>query len=95
MKDDLIAGVHDLTVDFETIDCTLKVLKELNIDIHRGEVVGVVGETGCGKSIMAKTLLGILPIPPGHIKEGVLYLGGQNVRKIDRANRALLKCKIA
>jgi ABC-type glutathione transport system ATPase component len=46
MKEDSVAKVHNLTVDFKTIDGTLKVLKSLSIDIHREEVVGVVGETG-------------------------------------------------
>ena len=95
MKDDLIVDIQDLTLDFETIDGTLKVLQGVNVRIEQGEVVGIVGETGCGKSIMAKTLLGILPMPPGCIRRGEVYFLGQDLLKTNRANRELLKQKVA
>jgi len=95
MKDDALVNIHDLTLDFETIDGTLKVLQGVNVHIGEGEVVGVVGETGCGKSVMAKTLLGILPIPPGRILKGEVYFIGQDLLKTNRANREWLKQKVA
>ncbi len=95
MKDDLIVDIQDLTLDFETLDGTLKVLQGVNVRIEQGEVVGIVGETGCGKSIMAKTLLGILPMPPGRVRRGEVFFLGQDLLKASRTNRELLKQKVA
>ena len=95
MKEDAIVDIRDLTLDFETIDGTLKVLQGVNILIEQGEVVGIVGETGCGKSIMAKTLLGILPMPPGRVRRGEVRFLGQDLLKMNQTSRELLKQKIA
>ena len=54
MSPDPIVEVRSLSVDFETIDGALKVIRGVNFRVQEGEVVGVVGETGCGKSVTAK-----------------------------------------
>jgi ABC-type dipeptide/oligopeptide/nickel transport system ATPase component len=95
MKNDTIIEIRDLTVDFETIDGVSKVLQGVNLIINQGEVVGVVGETGCGKSVTAKTLLGILPIPPARVRSGEIYFLGDNLLKIDKTKRELVKRKVA
>jgi oligopeptide/dipeptide ABC transporter ATP-binding protein len=95
MKNDTIIEIRDLTVDFETIDGVSKVLQGVNLIIQQGEVVGVVGETGCGKSVTAKTLLGILPIPPARVRSGEIYFLGDNLLKIDKTKRELVKRKVA
>lgn len=95
MKDDILVEIRDLTVHFATIDGVLRVLQEVNLIIQQGEVVGVVGETGCGKSVTAKTLLGILPIPPAQVRSGEIYFLGQDLLKIDKTQRELVKRKVA
>ena len=95
MKNDLIVEIRDLTVDFETIDGTLEVIGNVEIQVQAGEIVGVVGETGCGKSVTSKLLLGILPSPPAHIRKGEVYFLGRDMLKIDQKERENLKQKIA
>lgn len=56
----------------------------VNLTVHRGETVGIVGESGCGKSVMARSILRIVP-PPGHIVEGQI-LFHQSLEPADRNN---------
>jgi len=95
MSRDPIVDVRDLTVDFETIDGKLKVVQGVSFQVGEGEVVGVVGETGCGKSVTAKVLLGILPTPPARVRNGEVYFLGKNLLAIPKLERELLKQKIA
>jgi oligopeptide/dipeptide ABC transporter ATP-binding protein len=95
MNNELIVDIKNLTIQFETIDGILEVIGDINIQIREGEIVGVVGETGCGKSVTAKLLLGILPSPPARIKRGEIFFLGQDLFRIDAAKRELLKQKIA
>lgn len=95
MKQDTVVEVRDLSVDFETIDGTLRVLDGVHFHIRRGEMIGIVGETGCGKSVTAKMILGILPSPPAKLKNGEIFLLEHNLMKLDEQDRALLKQKIA
>lgn len=95
MKNDLIVNISDLRLEFETIDGVLKVLQGVSIDISSGEVVGIVGETGCGKSVMAKTLLGIVPMPPARVRDGRVCFLGQDLLRVNRTSRELLKQQIA
>ncbi len=95
MSRDPIVDIRDLTVDFETIDGTLKVVQGVSLQVGEGEVVAVVGETGCGKSVTAKVLLGILPTPPARVRNGEVYFLGKNLFAIPALERELLKQKIA
>jgi oligopeptide transport system ATP-binding protein len=94
MKENLIVKIENLVVHFQTIDGVLKVLQDVNIAIHEGEVVGVVGETGCGKTITAKVLLGILPMPPAVVKSGNVIFLNQDLLKVNRTAREALKQRI-
>lgn len=88
MSQDLIVEVRNLSIDFETIDGALKVIREVDFRVQKGEVVGVVGETGCGKSVTAKVFLGILPTPPARIRSGEVYFLGRNLLTIPPPERS-------
>ncbi len=62
--------IRDLKVNFDVYGGTLKVLNGVNLRMNEGEKVGLVGETGCGKTTTAKSILKILPVPPGRITGG-------------------------
>ncbi len=69
-----VLRVEELTLHFPTMRGTAKVLQGVSFDILRGESFGLVGETGCGKSVTAKTILGLVDRPPAKIVRGkVLY----------------------
>lgn len=94
MKDGEIVAIRDLTIHLKTIDGILKVLDGVNLDIREGEIVGLVGETGCGKSITAKTLLGILPRPPAQIMSGEVYFLGRDLLVLSKKQREEMKHRI-
>jgi len=68
--------VRNLKVRFHTDHGPAKVLDGVNLTIGRGEVVGLVGESGCGKTTLAHGILGLLPVPPAEIAEGSIVFDG-------------------
>ncbi len=75
-----LLSVRDLTVEFPTRRGTLRALDRVSFDIAPGEVLGVVGESGAGKSLTGAAIIGLLE-PPGRIADGEILLSG---RRIDR-----------
>ena len=91
MPEPLLA-VRDLGVEFATDDGIAKVLDRVDLSIEPGEVVGLVGESGCGKTTLARSILGILPAPAGRIRSGRIEFEGENLLEkssgeMDRAIR--------
>lgn len=79
--------VKDLRVEFKVYGGALKVLDGVNLKVYPGEKVGLVGETGCGKTTTMKSILRILPMPPGRITGGEIFFKGQNL--LDMPERRL------
>ena len=80
-----LLSVRNLRTHFRTTLGTVHAVDDVSFDIHRGEVVGLVGESGCGKSITARSILGIVP-PPGAVVGGsILYSGGAAEQPVDLA----------
>ena len=74
--------IKDLHVWFEVFGGVLKVLDGVNIGVRKGEKVGIVGETGCGKTVMMKAMMGVLPMPPGRIPRGEILFQGKDILKM-------------
>ena len=73
--------IKDLCVRFDVQKGVAKVINNLNLHLDRNETLGVVGESGCGKSMTALAILGMVPDPPGHIASGsILYKNNDLVR---------------
>ncbi len=62
--------IRNLKIEFESFEGTSHVLEDVHLTLGSGETLGLVGETGCGKSITAKAILRLLPIPPARIVSG-------------------------
>jgi oligopeptide transport system ATP-binding protein len=62
--------IRDLQVQFNTPEGTVHAVNGVSYDIHEGEAVAIVGESGCGKSVSMMSILGLIPIPPGEIVSG-------------------------
>lgn len=71
--------IKDLRVEFKVYGGVLKVLDGVNFHIAAGEKVGLVGETGCGKTTTMKAILRILPMPPARITSGEIYFKGRDL----------------
>ena len=74
-----LLDVAGLGVEFATDDGIAQVLDGVDLDIGSGEVVGLVGESGCGKTTLARAILGILPTPAGRVRGGRIEFGGENL----------------
>lgn len=74
MSSETIIEIEDLYVNFYTKSGTVYALDGVNLKINRGEALGLVGESGCGKSVTANSILRLVPSPPGKIEKGqILY----------------------
>ena len=74
-----ILRINDLKIEFDTFEGTAKVLDGVSFTLARGDTLGLVGETGCGKSITSKAILGLLPVPPTRIAAGEILFHHQNL----------------
>ncbi|WP_232700509.1 ABC transporter ATP-binding protein [Halobacterium wangiae] len=74
-----ILDVDDLTVSFDTYEGRHHVLNGVDLTVGEGETVALVGETGCGKSVTARSIMGTLPRPPGDITAGEIRYRGTDL----------------
>ena len=79
METSQILEVKDLRVHFHTLEGTVKAVNGVSFALNKGETLGLVGESGCGKSVTALTLLRLIPSPPAHIAGGQVMLHGENL----------------
>jgi len=71
--------VNDLTIHYVTEDGTVQAVNELSFDLKEGETLGLVGETGAGKSTTALGIMGLVPNPPGKIINGTINFEGEEL----------------
>ncbi len=80
---DVLLEVKDLEVSFHTYAGEVKSVRGVNFTVNKGEALAIVGESGCGKSVTAQTLMRLIPTPPGIIKNGeILFNGTTDITKI-------------
>ena len=80
-----LLSVRGLRVDFVTDGGVAQVLDGINLDVRAGEVVGLVGESGCGKTTLARAILGILPSGAARIRGGEVRFKGEDLLRQDPA----------
>lgn len=74
--------IKGLSVQFFTYQGIVRALEEVDLTIEQGEILGLVGETGCGKSVMARSVLRLIPEPPGKISQGEILFKGEDILKL-------------
>jgi oligopeptide transport system ATP-binding protein len=67
---DSLLEVQNLSVSFDTYAGEVKAVQEVSFSVLPGEAIGIVGESGCGKSVTAHSIMGLIPIPPGRTVSG-------------------------
>ncbi len=89
-KSSPLLQVRDLTTSFNTPDGKITAVAGVSFDIHHGETLGLVGESGCGKSVSALSIMRLVPNPPGVIESGEVLFEGQDLLKLsDREMQAV------
>jgi len=74
-----ILSVRNLRTYFDTEYGVVKAVDDISFDVRKGEVLGLVGESGCGKSVTNLSLLRLVPTPPGRIAGGQILFNGKNL----------------
>ena len=82
---DRVLKVEDLRTEFHTIGGVVKAVNGVSFHLDRGEVLGVVGESGCGKSVSMMSLLQLIPNPPGRVVDGTAFLGDRDLLSMSQS----------
>ena len=91
-----ILDVKDLVIHYETDDGCVYAVNGLDLDLREGETLGLVGETGAGKTTLARGIMGLVPDPPGKIRGGeIVYRGTDLLRCSNAEMRKVRGRKIA
>ncbi len=77
--EDVVLDIHDLSVQYEVDGDISKAAADINLQVKRGQTLGLVGETGAGKTTTALACLNLVPNPPGVVTKGSVFVCGQNV----------------
>lgn len=86
MKDEILLQVKDLRVSYHTYAGEVQSVRGVSFDVKKGETVAVVGESGCGKSVTAKSIMHLIRTPPAEFKPGSeILFEGENVLEFDGA----------
>jgi oligopeptide/dipeptide ABC transporter ATP-binding protein len=92
MSDDVLLDVQDLTVEFDADDGRLRAVDAVSFSVRRGEIVGLVGESGAGKSLTSEAILGLIACPPGRVT-GAVRFRGRNLLDLDEPALARIRGK--
>lgn len=91
MAEKQLLEVKNLVIHYSTDDGTVEALNDVSIKIGVGETLGLVGETGAGKTTLAKGIMGLIPNPPGKILGGEVLYEGQDLLKMTTAQLQMVR----
>ena len=95
-NNNLMLDIKDLTIHYETDSGVVHAVEGLNLQLGHGETLGLVGETGAGKTTTALGVMRLIPNPPGKIKSGEIIFNGENLlEKSEQEMRKIRGGKIA
>ena len=78
-KKENLLTIEDLVVEYDTDEAVVQAVNHVNLQLGRGETLGLVGETGAGKTTIARAILRILPDPPARVCGGRILFGGEDL----------------
>ena len=90
-KDEALLEVEGLKVEFDTWDGRVRVLDGVDFALGPSETLGIVGESGCGKSMTALAIMGLVPKPAGHVTDGAIRYRGEDLVKASGARMRELR----
>lgn len=80
----IILKIEDLCFNFHTYAGEVQAVRGVNISLNKGESLGIVGESGCGKSVTAKSIIKLNPDSNGYYKRGSIYFNGENILNLNK-----------
>jgi peptide/nickel transport system ATP-binding protein len=81
---DPVLSVDSLSTEFANESGTVRVVDGVSFELGAGETLGIVGESGCGKSVTALSIMGLLPKPAGRVVDGRILLSGQDLLQLPK-----------
>ncbi len=82
-SNDHLLEISGLATEFHTRDGVIRAVDGVDLHLEEGETLGIVGESGCGKSVMALSIMRLVPDPPGRIVDGSVIFEGTNLLELD------------
>lgn len=83
--------VNDLIIEYHSDKKIVQAVNGVNLELNKGETLGLVGETGAGKTTIAKAILRILPDPPAKIKQGKIFFEGTDLLELSEKKMSHIK----
>ena len=90
-EEELLLNIEDLHVHFVSKEETVKALNGVDLKVRRGSTIGIVGETGAGKTTTALTVLNMVPKPQGKIVRGRITLEGIDILSQNEVEMSLIR----
>lgn len=84
-------SVRNLTVEYTSEGQVIHAVNGVSFDLEKGKTLGLVGETGAGKTTIAKSILRILPEPPARIVSGEVFFGGRDLMRLDHEDMRAIR----
>ncbi len=81
MNDDVLIDIKGLETHFHVRGGVIKAVDDVSLRLEKGQTLGLVGESGCGKSVTAASIMGLIPQPPGRIAGGQILFEGRDLLK--------------
>jgi peptide/nickel transport system ATP-binding protein len=82
-QNEIFLSVNNLTVEYTSEGRVIHAVNDVSFALKKGQTIGLVGETGAGKTTIAKSILGILPVPPARVQQGEIWFEGNDLLKMD------------
>src|ERR1041384_7309119 len=86
-----LLAVEDLKVEFRTRAGVAKAINGVSFEVNSGETLAILGESGCGKSVTAQAIMGILDTPPGFITGGQIRFHGKDLLTMSAEERRRIR----
>lgn len=88
-----ILDIKNLAISFSNHGRRFRTVNDIELSLNKGEILGIVGESGCGKSVTSLSILGLVPSPPGKIESGEIWLDGEDILTYSKAQMRKIRGK--
>jgi peptide/nickel transport system ATP-binding protein len=82
MQNNPVLKIENLNVRFKTPNGLVKAVNGVSLEVFQGETLGIVGESGCGKSVTSLAIMGLLPNPIGYVEDGSIFLEDKEISRL-------------